>query len=86
MIGVAVAVRQFLEKDLHEVLRLGVHADLVILELRLFGDVPDGVLQAADLVDQAEIQGLPAGEHAPGGQFVDRLLELVRRGQRRRAP
>jgi len=28
------------------------------------GDVLDCVLQSADLVDQAEIQGLLAGEHA----------------------
>ncbi len=79
MIGVAIAVRQFLDEDLHEVLRLGIHADLVILELRLFGDVPDGVLQSADLVDQAQVQGLLAGEHAPGSQFVDRLLSFAPR-------
>ena len=76
MIGVAVAVRQSLDKDLHEILGLGVDADLIILEFGLLGDVLDGVLQSADLVDQAEIQGLLAGEDPPGRQLVDRLLEL----------
>ena len=76
MIGVAIAVREVFHQELDEVLRLGIDADLVVLELRLFGDESDGVVQRADLVDQAEFQGLLAGEDAAGGQFVDRLLEL----------
>ena len=55
---------------------LGVDPDLVILELGLFGGMPDGVLQAPILSTRPRLQGLLAGEHAPGGQFVDRLLQL----------
>ena len=79
MVVVAVAIRKLRKKGLHKVFWLGVNSDLVILQVRLLGGVLDGVLQSADLIDQAEFQGLPTGEHAAGGQFVNRLLSLAPR-------
>ena len=62
---------------LEEVLRLGDDADVVVGQLRLLGDVGDGVLERADLVDQAEFEGLLAGEDPAAGQLVERLLQPV---------
>ena len=58
-----------------ERLRLGHHAHVVVLDLRLLGDEFDGVIQRADLVHQPQFQRLFAGVHPAAGQFVDRLLE-----------
>ena len=64
-----------LDQLLEEVLGRGHDADVVIRQLGLPGDVGDRVAEAADPVDQAELQRLPAGEDPAAGQLVDRLLE-----------
>ena len=41
--------------------RLGDDADVIVAQAGALGGELDGVLQPADLVDQADIQGLSAG-------------------------
>src|SRR5205823_3242265 len=62
---------------LDEILRFGYDANLVIGDFRFPGDELDGIAQAADLVHEAELEGLAAGIDAPARQLVDRLLELL---------
>ena len=46
------------------------HFDLLLVELGQLDRPVDGVLEEADLVDQAVLLGLIGGEDLPGGQLV----------------
>ncbi len=65
------------EELLDERLRLGQDADLVFFNLGLAGHLRDSVFNPAELVHQAEVEGLLAGKRAAAGQFVDVLLQPI---------
>src|SRR5439155_17675272 len=64
--------RNLFQQTLDEILGLGNDADLVIGKLGVFGDIVDGILESADLVDQAEVERLFAGVNPSAGEIIDR--------------